>query len=180
MSINKFRLPRAEKVYNKDCPDGPYIDFSGGGAQSVVFNRASSDAPNPTSGQSSNIMDFASLNADGNTDVVALSDTGLTVQFLDDTFSTLSMSQIKVSTSLYSVIAADVNGDGFPDLVAVDGGNGTSGSNGGVWISPNQKNGTFGTPVEFQRVLVRIMSLPPISMATESSTWWSRMAGRVP
>jgi len=140
---------KAEKVYNKDCPGGPYIDFSGGGAQSVVFNRASSDAPNPTSGQSSNIMDFASFNADGNTDVVALSDTGLTVQFLDDTFSTLSVSQIKVSTSLYSVIAADVNGDGFPDLVAVDGGNGTSGSNGGIWILLNQKNGTFGTPVEF-------------------------------
>jgi hypothetical protein len=54
-----------------------------------------------------------------------------------------------VSTSLYSVIAADVNGDGYPDLVAVDGGNGNPGSNGGVWILLNQKNGTFGTPVEF-------------------------------
>jgi uncharacterized protein (TIGR03437 family) len=145
-------IPKAEKAYNQDCPGGPYIDFSGGvagGSLRVVLTRVSSAAANPAYGQSSTLTDFASFNADGNTDVVALSDTGLIVQFLDATSSPLSVSQIKVSTSLYSVIAADVNGDGFPDLVAVDGGNGTSGSNGGVWILLNQKNGTFGTPVEF-------------------------------
>lgn len=148
----------AEKIYNQDCPKGPYIDFGGNGVAPppagsvrlrVPLANTASLAPNPAYGRASTLTDFASFNADGNTDVVSLSDSGLTVQFLNATFSPLSVSQIKVSTSLYSVIAADVNGDGFPDLVAVDGGNGNSGSNGGVWILLNQKNGTFGTPVEF-------------------------------
>ncbi len=77
--------------------------------------------------------DVAVVQSDGTLNVMLNSATGLQplVAYTNPNYS---------STFVQQALVADVNNDGYPDIVVLDGGNYA------VLVYPNLKNGTFGTP----------------------------------
>ena len=141
----------AQKMYDRDCPGGPYMSFPPQVPENPHISRsgAESRASAPAYGRASTVMAFADFNQDGNFDVAGLNSTSVTVVLQDDAATALSVKTYKINGSPATLIAADVNGDGFPDIVVADGGDPYTGSNGGLWVLLNNKDGTFASPVEY-------------------------------
>jgi uncharacterized protein (TIGR03437 family) len=140
-------LPKeAQQIYNKDCPNGPYMSFPG--AKIHIAPQSAKTAAAPAYGRAATVMALADFNGDGNTDVAVANGTLLTVVLEDATASVISSNRYVFGVNLVTVIAADVNGDGYPDLVAADAG-GAANPNGGLWVLLNNKNGTFAAPKEY-------------------------------
>jgi len=143
---------QAQQIYDKDCPGAPFMDISSSGATSGQSRpaRAAAQAVAVTSGRASALMDFADFNGDGNIDVVLAATGSVTVQLNDANLNALAVNQYNVGADNPFVIAADVNGDGYPDLVLTDtGGLTANDANGGLWVLLNNKDGTFGAPVQY-------------------------------
>jgi uncharacterized protein (TIGR03437 family) len=144
--------PTVQKIYDKDCPGSPAMDFSNTFPPSAQAKlaRAAAQTTGATSGHASHLIDFADFNGDGNIDVVLAATGSVTVQLNDANLNALTVNQFQVGADNPFAIAADVNGDGYPDLVLTDtGGLTASDANGGLWVLLNNKDGTFGAPVQY-------------------------------
>ncbi len=144
--------PTVQKIYDKDCPGSPAMDFSNTAPPSshAKLAKAAAQTAGAASGHASHLIDFADFNGDGNIDVVLAASGSVTVQLNDATLNAIAVNQYNVDADNPFVIAADVNGDGYPDLVLTDtGGSTASDASGGLWVLLNNKDGTFGVPVQY-------------------------------
>lgn len=147
-----------EDVNGDGLPDIVAGDHSHPRYVSVLLNTGSGTFASPKSYPTGAVADslaVVDVDGDGHPDIVTASDgtgggRGLVSVLLnsgDGTFAaptTYPVANSSTQPQLY-VRAADVNGDGHPDLVVM----GTAGGHGVLWVMLNNGDGTFGSPTRY-------------------------------
>lgn len=155
-----FSPSEANQLLNQLCPGlGIYIPASGKLGSLAPARGAAHPAQSTAAvtvseyGVGSETSVFTDLNGDGNPDLaqVETSNNGgnVTVQLLGASGNVISSHQYPIGSttlSLTDIVAADFNGDGFPDLAVGD--DGGQVAPGAVWILLNNGDGTFKTAVK--------------------------------